>query len=201
MKKFSVYVITCTANGKKYVGMTSQVVRKRISNGKKYAGRLGRAIIKHGWQAFTYEVVCDGLSIDDAKSLETALIEQLETKDPNKGYNTTKGGECSFIGHSQSDETRSKISGSLKGAVFTKEHCKRISEAKSGARHHAAKKVYQYTKDGTLVRVWDYMSEAAKAVGVTKSSISHACVGIAKTCHGFIWSYVPLGGKDDTNVQ
>lgn len=201
MKKFSVYVITCMPNGKMYVGMTSQVVSKRIANGKKYVGRLGKAISKYGWEAFTYKVVCDGLDIEDAKALETSLIEQLDTRNPSKGYNTTKGGECMFIGHSQTDETRDKISRSLKGVVFTDEHRKRISDAKSGARHHAAKKVYQYAKDGTLVKVWDYMGEAAKAVGVTKSSISHACVGITKTCQGFTWSYVPLGGMDDTDLQ
>jgi len=62
------------------------------------------------------------------------------------------------------------------------------------------KTVFQYsTKDGSLVNTYDSLKSAADAVGVYKSSISSACLGVIKTCKGYHWSYfhpVPMILKD-----
>lgn len=62
------------------------------------------------------------------------------------------------------------------------------------------KTVFQYaTEDGSLIRTYDSLQSAADAVGVYKSSISSACLGVSKTCKGYYWSYVhpmPLIVKD-----
>ena len=53
------------------------------------------------------------------------------------------------------------------------------------------KKVYQYTKDGVLVRVWDGVN-ITKNYGYDTSSVSNCCNGIRKTHKGYKWSYNPL---------
>jgi len=53
------------------------------------------------------------------------------------------------------------------------------------------KTVFQYsTEDGSLVNTYDSLQSAADSVGVYKSSISSACLGVNKTCKGYYWSYV-----------
>lgn len=52
------------------------------------------------------------------------------------------------------------------------------------------KKVYQYDlKDGSLLRDYNCLSDAADAVNAVSSSISNACLGYNKSCKGSIWSY------------
>jgi group I intron endonuclease len=52
------------------------------------------------------------------------------------------------------------------------------------------KKIYQFdVGSGKLIRVYPNLSSAGKAVGVDKKSISKACLGIIKTCGGYVWSY------------
>lgn len=51
------------------------------------------------------------------------------------------------------------------------------------------KRVYQYTKDGTFVRSFDSLTEAADFYGGYYGSVSRACVGKLKTYKKHIWSY------------
>lgn len=43
--------------------------------------------------------------------------------------------------------------------------------------------------DGRMVNRYESVSEAARRTGADKSEISKCCRGIAKTAHGFGWSY------------
>ena len=60
----------------------------------------------------------------------------------------------------------------------------RIAEARS-------KQVYQYTLDGTLVKIWSSTKECGRN-GFGQSLISACCNGKRKQHKGFRWSYVPL---------
>lgn len=51
------------------------------------------------------------------------------------------------------------------------------------------KRVYQYTKDGTFVRSFDSLTEAADFYGGYYGSVSRACAGKLKTYKKHIWSY------------
>lgn len=52
------------------------------------------------------------------------------------------------------------------------------------------KTVYQYSiEDGKLIGQYDCLESAANAVCATKQNISAACLGINKSCRGFIWTY------------
>lgn len=53
------------------------------------------------------------------------------------------------------------------------------------------KVVYQYTKDGKLVKVWESTMECGRN-GFNHCHVSSCCNGKRKTHKGCIWSYVPL---------
>ena len=53
------------------------------------------------------------------------------------------------------------------------------------------KQVYQYTIDGTLVKIWSSSNECGRN-GFIQSKVSLCCNGIRKQHKGFRWSYEPL---------
>lgn len=81
-------------------------------------------------------------------------------------------------------ERNKKISDKLKGKKKTEEH--RIKAAKG---HE--KKIYQYTKELILVKIWDN-AEETKKYGYCKKNVQRCCRKERKTHKGYIWSYIPL---------
>lgn len=57
--------------------------------------------------------------------------------------------------------------------------------------HSASKKVYQYTKDNVLVKIWQSVMECNRN-GFHFGNVASCCRGERKTAHGYIWSYKPL---------
>lgn len=53
------------------------------------------------------------------------------------------------------------------------------------------KKVYQYTIDGNLIKIYESSKDAAK-YGFNSSCISNCCYGRVLTHKGYKWSHVPL---------
>lgn len=50
------------------------------------------------------------------------------------------------------------------------------------------KKVAQYDDNGTLLKLWDSMSDAGRSLKIPVSNISHCCSGKIKHAGGYIWS-------------
>jgi hypothetical protein len=61
--------------------------------------------------------------------------------------------------------------------------------AMRGKRSNRARPVYQYTKDGTFVRKFESLKEAADFYGGNYYSVSKACQGKVETYKKHIWSY------------
>jgi predicted GIY-YIG superfamily endonuclease len=95
---FAVYLLTCTANGKRYVGKAADVRRRweAHKSGPHQARTrhlpLYRAMAKHGVASFRLEVLSWHESEQAAFAAEIMAIARLGTKTPN-GYNLTDGGE------------------------------------------------------------------------------------------------------------
>ena len=108
---WTVYIHTNLINGKKYVGITSNPVKKRWRNGYGYSENLpiGRAIRKYGWENFDHEISADNLDEDDAKKMEQELIKSYNTTDDKYGYNVTVGGD-GIKGFKHSEASRAKLS-------------------------------------------------------------------------------------------
>lgn len=52
------------------------------------------------------------------------------------------------------------------------------------------KKVRQFMRDGTFVKEYESVQDAAKAVGALHSNISNACLNRLQTSKGYIWRYI-----------
>lgn len=58
-----------------------------------------------------------------------------------------------------------------------------------------SRSVFQYTLDGSLVRLYPSAHEAERMTGYPHSNISACCNGKYKTMYGFVWSYTPINNK------
>lgn len=191
MNNYIVYKHTNKTNGKVYIGITCQRIRDRWKGGHGYRSQyFSRAIKKYGWDGFVHEIVAENLSKEDACELERILIKSYRSTETEYGYNQALGGDGGgMYNKHHSESAKKKISKARKENGFTEDHKRHISESKQGAKHHLAKKVYQYTKDGEFIREWDYMSLAAKELNINKGNIGSVCNGDRKTAGGFVWKY------------
>lgn len=92
---YTVYKHTAP-NGKCYIGMTKQLPNDRWKNGLGYRTqtRFYRAILKHGWDNMSHEIISSDLTFEQAEELEKTLIAKYRSWDKNFGYNIERGGNC-----------------------------------------------------------------------------------------------------------
>lgn len=120
-RKWCVYV-HISPSEKCYIGITSQKTKDRWRNGNGYKSNqyFSRAIQKYGWDSFKHEIIVDGLSEEEAKLTEIALIHKYNTTNPLYGYNISHGGSGTvgvrhfgednpFYGKHHTEETREKM--------------------------------------------------------------------------------------------
>lgn len=98
-----IYKITHRESGKAYVGLTRQSLARRMQGHKTMALRekqrpgctkLNAAIRKHGWQAFSKQVLYAGVPLSALSGMEIVCIAMHGTHSRH-GYNLTAGGELS----------------------------------------------------------------------------------------------------------
>jgi group I intron endonuclease len=206
-KKYLVYKHTNKVNGLVYIGITSIKPNARWKNGKGYIENeyFWEDIEKYGWDGFDHEILYSGLSETQAAVLEVSLIAYYDLTNREKGYNKSEGGDI------VSEETRQKMSESLKGEnnpMYGKHHTEeakqKISESNTG-RHHTeeAKQKISESKKGEKHRLYGKFGkdhncsktvicittrqvyygtyEAERATGIKYQSISRACNGRGKS--------------------
>ena len=66
-------------------------------------------------------------------------------------------------------------------------HNARMAE---GVAKALSKRVWQYTLDGELIKIWPSTIEAQRQTGFSSASISQAANGKSKQAHGYRWEYV-----------
>lgn len=107
-RNYKVYV-HISPYGKRYYGITGESnVNKRWKNGKGYKNNnhFWNSICKYGWDNFTHEILFDNLTEEEAKLLEQMYIALYDTRNPNCGYNYTKGGDDNPMNN---EEIREKV--------------------------------------------------------------------------------------------
>ena len=131
MKKYYVYIHTCNANGKRYVGITTAPkpeMRWKEGRGYWYNKHFYSAILKHGWNNFQHEV----FEVDSEEEMyrkEVELISFYHTNDPNFGYNHSSGGEKGALGCKRSEELKKHLSEVNKKKCSDPEYRRKQSEA------------------------------------------------------------------------
>lgn len=134
-----VYLLTNTANDKRYVGKTVRTLDVR------WQGHLGsarrgdtdmlvcRAIHKHGPEAFTRRVLeeCDEAALPGR---EAHWVRELATHVSQGGYNLTFGGDGGLPGYTFSEESREKIRQKALGRKHSEESKAKMRAAKLGKK-------------------------------------------------------------------
>ena len=215
-KLWCVYIHTCKENDKKYVGQTMDLKNRWSNNGAKYLYKqkngewrqpaMARAILAHGWDGFTHEVVADNLTKEEADKLEKELIEKYDTTNPKFGYNIREGGSHGKLSEESIEKMRKTIGDSRikeKNSFYGKNH---TEETKQKIRKNAiinSKKRDLSGKNNFCFLHYKYICVetqdiytsarlAGNAVGVSKGCIVRACNHENKTAGGFHWLKIPL---------
>lgn len=212
---YCVYMHTHKESQRKYIGITSQPPNNRWRKGEGYkeCPYFYNAIQMYGWNAFLHEVLFTGLTRQEAEQKEIELIAKYKSNTREYGYNISNGGNV--VGK-MSEETKQKISTTLKGRKFTEEHRRKKSEAQMGeknhrfGKHHTQEeiekireaniehlnsgckkptKVNQYDLQGNFIKTWDRMGDIRRELGIKHCGISDCCRGRQHTAGGYIWRY------------
>lgn len=210
---YSVYMHVNKANGKRYIGITSQIPPCRWKGGLGYKKqkRFFSAIVSYGWENFDHLILFDGLSKAEAEQKEFELIQLYRANDLRYGYNIENGGVIHKlsdgqkehlrqigIGKHHSQETKKKMSEAHKGQSrswligrkASGETKAKMSIARSGAKNPRSKKVFQYALDGSFLKEYEYMDLIKPALNIKSTGhISSCCNGKRGQAHGFMWSY------------
>ena len=204
MNNYIVYKHT-SPSGKVYIGITCQHPAKRWRGGEGYKRNtlFYRAIKKYGWDSFSHEILFSDLSKDAACSMEIALIKSHDSINPQKGYNTSTGGESGTAGvtpwnkgvpsplrgtHLSPEHRQNIRAGRLgkphphKGCVFTKEHIENLSIA-----HNHQKRAVLCVETG---QTYASIREAETQTGVRH--VGECCRKVAKykTAGGYHWKFI-----------
>lgn len=116
-KLCGIYLLTHIATGRKYVGQSVDI-HKRFGNhslGRKNT-KLGNAVLKYGWAAFTAEII-ELCVPDQLNALEMQWVKHHDCIAP-LGFNLTSGGSLQT---KYSLETRAKMSAANRLRVVTEE--------------------------------------------------------------------------------
>ena len=134
MDNYSVYAHVFP-NEKIYIGLTSKEPEKRWKNGNGYRNQklMWRAIQKYGWNNIEHIIIDSNLTRLDAENLEIQLIKEFNSNDNNKGYNISTGGE-SANGHILTNETKHQLSIVNTGKTLSNETKNKISNTLKGIR-------------------------------------------------------------------
>lgn len=171
--KIGVYCITNEVNGKIYIGSTGNSFYTRYSQhvadykkGKHNGVSLKRAFDKYGIDNFSFTVVCV-CSKDERLVMEQFYI------DKGTDYNSALIAG-SMLGYRHPDTSKTRT---VRGGI-----------------HHTAKKVYQFSMTGQLIKEFGSVIEALTSLGKTKNGSSHitqSCIGNTYSAFGYRWSFKP----------
>ena len=170
-----VYKITSPTN-KIYIGQSINIERRYKEYSKsncKNQTKLFLSLKKHGFENHKFEIIeeCDVSILEERETYWKLFYKVLEIPslccriDGISGY--------------LSQETKDKISKGLIGSKRTESTKKLISNNMPNK-----KKVYQFTLEGELIKIWDSIKEVERNF---KGNIKNNILGKTKHAAGYIW--------------
>lgn len=137
-RKWFIYCLTNTRNGKRYIGQTASSVQRRWW-AHQHTAKLGggfvvhAAIRKHGYDAFVVETIDAVTSQHAANQAERVWIAHRRSTEREYGYNVANGGADNvMLGRHHTLETRQQISAVNTGRKHTDIAKQRIATALTG---------------------------------------------------------------------
>ena len=120
MKNPGIYILTCSVNGKQYVGRDSCLPKrfKRHLSGREFKCRLiHNAVNKYGSKSFEVEIILyPGISFEALCSVEEWYIKKLGTLSP-EGYNLSDRG-CGPASGDRNSSRRPEVREKLRGIAL-----------------------------------------------------------------------------------
>lgn len=183
MNEYKVYMYAFP-DGKRYIGMTKHTLRERRNYGYQHNEPLRQLVRKLKWNEYQHEILCDGLTKEEACEKEKYYIKLFDTTDPNKGYNISHGGNRTFEGLKHTEAHKRYMSELYKGKVFSAETRKRlqISNLKT------AKSVICFDADRNIVKEYVSLNEAARAVNGHPTNVNRACAS-GRIYQNYFWAF------------
>ena len=192
---YKVYVWTNAINGKRYVGTTGTTMEKRAgADGSNYRGspHFYSAIQKYGFANFSYVILADNLTKEEAADLEKKYIKDFNTMNPDVGYNLQIGGFPDTIPPEISRDRAQRISDTLKAQRASPEYRQvmrdrmqkvwddperhaAMLEKRKGKSHGGNPKIAVFCEETGIV--YSSQQAAAEALGVNKAHIAKMLLG------------------------
>ena len=203
--KYMVYMHV-SPSGKKYVGITCRKnPNERWASGHGYPlnPHFSAAIKKYGWKNFEHKILASGLSKEDAERAEIKCIKHWDLRNPEKGYNISRGGFSPAKGWHHTAESKAKISKANSGKKRSKEICEIYSKAQRSYTHspyteygyeahcHVWKDNQKAVWCEELACVFESGRAASAVLNTSPSGISQCCNGRRRTSAGgyhFRWA-------------
>ena len=186
-KAYCVYKHTCRANGKVYIGATSQKPKARWGlRGQNYHHNayFSHDIEKFGWDNFEHEVLYTELTFEEARQKEIQLIALFQSNNPEFGYNKSSGG-APGTGVRFTEERKAKVRAGRFGYKCSEETRRKIGEA---VKMRSPEVISRFAKARVGVPSWNkgLTGKASHSYGVVFSEerrrhISEATRGKPKT--------------------
>lgn len=162
MKRFGcIYIITNLVTGKKYVGQTTQKLRRRWRQhcqDKRSGRHLHLSISKYGEHNFRVEEFMVCFSQEALDFYETRLIEELNTFTPN-GYNLCMGALKKGI---VTDETRRKMREAKLGKKVLNRKGWSDSSKLAFSKKQGGRSILSLNLETKEIKRYDYIEQAVK---------------------------------------
>lgn len=181
-----VYLITNRVNGKRYVGITCRGYKERFKEHVLNASEgsstiLHNAIRKYGPENFDLILLDSNIPDDQICDKEQYYIKLYNTfYTSGIGYNMTEGGG-GVAGYKHSEESKLKISSSLKGHIFPESRNAKISSANKGVP-----KSLQHRQALSQARLGRFTGEDNPFFGKHHSDHSKSLVSKANSKHRIV---------------
>jgi len=201
-----IYKITNLKNQKFYIGQSKDLNNRehshfyRLGRNEHHNGILQKSFNKHGEENFIFEVLEEidfdnflnerekywldfhgGLNNKKIYNMKNPLTNEYSDYTKVKVSKIMLGENNPNFGNKWTDEQKENLSKKKKGKTLEE----RIGTEKSKL---AKEPVQQLTKDGVLVREYEFLSQV-KSYGFDISNVTSVCRGRFKSCGGFIWKY------------
>ena len=170
-----IYAIVHVPSKKRYIGSTTDFKARRkqhfsdLRNGRHPNRYLQNAFSKYGENQFFFEIIQDDVQDEELLDVESSKILELDSINPDKGYNLTSETKAPMRGKKMSEETK-----------------KRMSESRTGSKHPRSKITEEVVKTiFDLHASGKTQTEIAAVIGASQSNVSHIL-------RGDTWDHVGL---------